>query len=115
MERTSAADGADLSPIGSRTVRFLGISSWDLLAVFTSAGPAGIPPPDVLMNRADLLVGAELLDADDVIAAGWGFDVSAGWESESLRRARDRPGPLTPQANSTITINVYPPEKDHSN
>ncbi len=59
-----------------------GISSWDprpVLAVFTSAGSAAIPTPDVLMSRAGLLVSADILDTCDALAARWDLDVSARW------------------------------------
>ncbi|HWR49331.1 MAG TPA: hypothetical protein VN327_17235 [Pseudonocardiaceae bacterium] len=38
-----------------------------------------IPAPDVLMSRVGLLVGEDILDADDVLAARWDLDVSARW------------------------------------
>lgn len=59
-----------------------GISSWDprpLLAVVTSARTTTIPVPDVLMARAGLLVGADILDAGDALAAWCGLGARDRW------------------------------------
>ncbi|WP_342211077.1 aldo/keto reductase [Streptomyces sp. AC1-42T] len=66
-----------------------GISSWDPRLLADIVGPQ-LPQPHVLMVRAGFLVGSEILDAIETVAAGWrasalwGMSVFGGSTSEPI-------------------------------
>lgn len=65
-----------------------GISSWDPRPLADLAGPQ-LPCPDVLMVRAGLLVGAEILDAIETIGSRW--QPSALWGMSSFGGSTTEP------------------------
>lgn len=80
---------------------YWGISSWDPRPVLAVAVSAWIPAPDVLMTRAGLLVGSDILDAGDALAARWDLDMSARWGMSPFG------GYATDQVWATVNVRTF--------
>ncbi|OKJ02775.1 hypothetical protein AMK18_08800 [Streptomyces sp. CB01249] len=70
QDRLAAACSALADAAAAGLVGSWGISSWDPRPLADLAEPS-LPRPDVLMVRAGLLVGGEILDASETLVSRW--------------------------------------------